>query len=136
MNKELIKRIVFRLMIFILSVYSIFYILLTQLVFGYANQNPNNNVKLTPFNFLIPLILTILFIIIYNVVLYFKSIKNTNLLLYVSLLASIYVIYWIIKVLNYDWDKNSLISLGTALFCVINVNLILNKNRRIINSKD
>lgn len=135
MNEALIKKIFFRLIILLFSIFSICFILFAYLAFGYANQNPNSEIKLTPFNYLIPLTLTVIFILVYNIILYFKSIRTNNILLIVSLCASIYSIFWMIKVLIFEVDRYSLVSFGLALFCIININLIIYKNRKTESGK-
>jgi len=112
------------------SIFSIWYILLAHLAFGYGNQNPNSGIKLNTVNFLIPLILTIIFIIIYNIIIQFKPIRTNIILFTLNLLASIYSIYWMTKVLTFEMNKYNLVSFGLALFCIININLIIYKNRK------
>ena len=130
MNEALLKKILFRLIIVLFSIFSICYILFAYLAFGYGNQNPNSDVKLTTFNYLIPLILTIVFILIYHIIVYFKSIKTNNTLFTLCLFASAYSIYWMTKVLIFEVDRYNLVSFGLALFCIININSIIFKNRK------
>lgn len=130
MSEALIKKVLFRLIILFFSIFSICYILFAYLAFGYGNQNPNSDIKLTPLNFLIPLILTIVFILTYNVAVYFKIIKTNDTLFTFGLIVSAYCLYWMIRVLIIEIDIYNLISFGIALFCIINVNLIIYKNRK------
>lgn len=115
--------------------YSIWYIILAYFFFNYLNQRPESSTKLTLMNFLFPLFLTIIFILIYNIILYFKSIKTNNILFAFCFLASAYSIYWMAKVLIFEIDRYNLVSFGTALFCIINVNIIIYKNRKTQSSR-
>jgi|GEM_PF-3233318 len=135
MNETLIKKIFFRLIILLFSMYSIWYIILAYFFFNYLNQRPESSTKLTLMNFLFPLFLTIIFILIYNIILYFKSIKTNNILFAFCFLASAYSIYWMAKVLIFEIDRYNLVSFGTALFCIINVNIIIYKNRKTQSSR-
>ena len=86
---------IFKLIIVGLTIYSIFG-LLTQFVFSFFNQSPYQESQLTLFNFALPCLITLGFMI-YGSILFFEkptTIKNTRITLYFVGLLEIISLKW------------------------------------------